>query len=196
MPRKPGACGTSSLREDSTNPNVVRSPPEPGKRCAPGPRENDASRIIARLSPAPGTLSDPSPHGNDTRCTISRAKNTTPPFKASATSRSDSEDVRIVSRCGYGNPGPRDGSGSSTRSLHARPARISRCALSNKDAWIVSIPVFLTTKAIRVIPLWPPTCRRRPTGRWRTAVPHRFQPKLRPRRNFAPHVRTRRVEVI
>ena len=32
-----------------------------------------------------------------------------------------------------------------------------------------------------------PACRRRPTGGWRTALPHRAQPKLRPTRNFATH---------
>eukprot|EP00904_Undaria_pinnatifida_P012364 jgi/Undpi1/8258/HiC_scaffold_25.g10728.m1 len=72
---------------------VPRSPPESGKYCVPRPREDYASRIIVRLPPAPGTLGDPGSHGNDTRRTISRAKSTTPPFKAPTTSRSDAQDA-------------------------------------------------------------------------------------------------------
>ena len=147
---------------------VPRSPPESGKYCVPRPREDYASRIIVRLPPAPGTLGDPGSHGNDTRRTISRAKSTTPPFKAPTTSRSDAQDVRIVLRCGYGHPGRRDRYGRSARGLHARLARISRCALS-KDAGIdegrlnlVNSGVSHNQRNMGGSP-FAPACRQRPT---------------------------------
>ena len=121
VPRKPGAYSAPSLREDGTDHNVVPSPPESGKHCALGLREDVASRNIVRLPPAPGTLGDPCPRDVDTRRTLSRAKSTSLPLTAFTTPRSDSQDVRIVLRCGYGNPGARDRCGRSARDVHARP---------------------------------------------------------------------------
>ena len=71
-------------------------------RIAPGPRENGCtSPAVAAPPQEAGNALDP--RVDDTRRNISRASSTTSSFEAPTTSRSDSEDVMVALRCGYGN---------------------------------------------------------------------------------------------
>jgi len=107
--------------EDGRLPAAVgSSPPVPGMLVAPVSGEDDGM-IAAVASPprAPGVLGTPGPRVNDTSRHFSRASSPTSSFKATTMSRSDSQDVRVALRCGYGNPGP----STTTRALCSRSSR-------------------------------------------------------------------------
>ena len=146
LPPEPGVQSTPSPREDGHVAATVGSlPPEPGVHSTPSPREDDRSgATVAPFPPnrgehiAPSPLEDgrPSateatpqrdPNGQsalglcvDNIChKTSSAPSATSPFEAPTASRSDSQDVRVALRCGYGNRG----SSRSPRALRSRSSR-------------------------------------------------------------------------
>ena len=106
LPSEPGVRSTPSPHEGRTGATVGHFPPDLGEHIAFGPRE-DGHPSATEASPqrdsngqnALGLRVD------NTCRKISRASSTTSFFEARTASRSNSQDLRVTLRCGYGNTG-------------------------------------------------------------------------------------------
>ena len=122
-PPEPGVRSTPSPREvDRTGATVGPFPPNQGEHIIPGPRE-DGRPSATEASPQRDP-NEQNAHGlrvDNTCRKNSRAPSTTSSFEAPTASRSDSQDVRVALRCGYGNTG----SSRSSRALRSKSSRMT-----------------------------------------------------------------------
>ena len=107
VPPEPGVQNTPSPGEDGhTGSTVGPFPPNRGEHIAPALRE-DGRSSATESSPErdPNEQNARGLRVDNTCRQYSRAPSTTSSFEALTASRSDSQDVRVALRCGYGSTG-------------------------------------------------------------------------------------------
>ena len=149
LPPGPGVRSTPSPHEGRTGATVGHFPPDLGEHIAFGPRE-DGHPSATEASPqrdsngqnALGLRVD------NTCRKISRASSTTSFFEARTASRSNSQDLRVTLRCGYGNTG------------YSRPSRALRSRSSRMTGRNLPMATMEEGRDIVTSDLHPDSCAR------------------------------------